>query len=526
MKKYAKLGFSFSPHLIILGFILLLAAWLRFRGILLGYFAFTFDPGRDLLVVRDLVVNHKITLIGPFSGLSGVFYGPWWYWILALPFFVSGGDPTGIAIFVALANLFVPLGLYLLGKKMGSPRAGLLGAMTGTLSPVLIGYSSQIWNPNLVPPLTMAAVLLLYKLQSLPGKNKTISNALLIWLGLGIVMGLTVNFQISFGMAFLFSLVPWFIYMFVTRQHARLGLLCFCGGIILMFLPLVAFDLRHNFLETKSILAYLHDRPVRSYNYNALPLTDKAANRWGNMQRLLTETFGQNILALVATGVVTLGLFFSLRQKNKDNESNEKNLAKEFLPWLIVSVVFIFIFFMLYSDTVWDYYLAGLPVIYLSLVTTSFVLILGRMEQVMQRLVFVASLVVVIVFLFPFNRIPDWLGWDKNPWLGDASVFRNQLAIVDYIYQDAGDSELNTMVYTPPIYDYHYQYLFLWYGQKKYGRVPGHERQGNLYLIMEPENNKPWLWEGWIKTVVKDPGHMASRKEFPGGVVVEKRVID
>lgn len=504
----------FYPLKLIFLAVLLLAVYVRLRGILLGYFAFTFDPGRDLLAIKQLVVDHKLSLIGPFSGLSGVFYGSWWYWILALPFVLGRGDPRAIAAFIALANLFVPVGLFILGQRVGSLLAGLAIAILASFSPLLIGYSTQIWNPNLVPPLVMLVILLLY------GVNKGRTRPSLVWLVLGILLGLTINLQISFGLAWTFSLLPFFLYLLWRRRMKTLQLLVVLIGFVFTFFPLLFFDLRHNFLESRAIASYLTTRPIRSHNYDAFPLQTKFNDRLRLFHMVLSETLGGKEKANIFLGIfLTLFLWqvFGQRQKSEP--------IKEITIWLGISIVFMFLFFMWYPDTVWNYYLVGLPVVILSIMVLIFARFTQQVRVFQRQDIQIVVATILWVIIFPWYSLPEWMGFRKS-WEGDGSVFRNQLAILDYIYQDVGASQpFNVLVYTPPIYDWHYQYLFWWYGQKTYGRLPGSERSGNLYLIMEPNRDAPWLWEGWIKTVVLDPGKVVSRKEFPGGVVVEKRVI-
>src|SRR3989338_2214356 len=85
--------------------ILLIGSWLRFSGILSNSFAFTYDVGRDMLAVRNIIVDHKFSLIGPTTGVEGIFYGPWWYLILSIPFFLFSGNPQGIAFFMGLIGV-------------------------------------------------------------------------------------------------------------------------------------------------------------------------------------------------------------------------------------------------------------------------------------------------------------------------------------------------------------------------------------------------------------------------------------
>ena len=175
---------------LILSFIVVVGFFLRSSGIFSNSFAFTYDVGRDLLAVRDLVVNHKISLIGATTGKEGIFYGPVWYWILAFPFIISSGNPQMIALFMAFCGiLVVPIG-YFLGEKIHGKFLGLTLAAFFSFSPVMIGVSSQIWNPNLIPLFVIILLSLLIQ-ESLRSKKT--------FFVIGLLLGVILELEIVFG---------------------------------------------------------------------------------------------------------------------------------------------------------------------------------------------------------------------------------------------------------------------------------------------------------------------------------------
>src|SRR3989344_8851573 len=71
-------------------------------GDLLGFY---YDQGRDAQVIWDLWHNHKFFLIGPTTGIEGIFRGPWYYWLIGVPYLLGRGDPIWPAIFLGLTTL-------------------------------------------------------------------------------------------------------------------------------------------------------------------------------------------------------------------------------------------------------------------------------------------------------------------------------------------------------------------------------------------------------------------------------------
>src|SRR6266496_3083638 len=72
------------------------------------------EQGIDFTVVRDLVINHKITLIGSKTYVSGIFHGPVYYYILSIPFLLSSGDPYFSLIFLITFNCLSVIFIYFL----------------------------------------------------------------------------------------------------------------------------------------------------------------------------------------------------------------------------------------------------------------------------------------------------------------------------------------------------------------------------------------------------------------------------
>ena len=73
---------------IFLAVAVILGSYLRFQGVFTNSFAFTYDVGRDMLALWDITHFVDLPFIGPTTGLPGLFYGPWWYWLLS-PFSLS-----------------------------------------------------------------------------------------------------------------------------------------------------------------------------------------------------------------------------------------------------------------------------------------------------------------------------------------------------------------------------------------------------------------------------------------------------
>ena len=79
MKFLAKLKSSFSFPIFA---VILLAAALRFYRIR-EYLTFLGDEGRDVLVVKRMLLDGKFTLLGPITSVGSIYMGPVYYYLTA-----------------------------------------------------------------------------------------------------------------------------------------------------------------------------------------------------------------------------------------------------------------------------------------------------------------------------------------------------------------------------------------------------------------------------------------------------------
>ncbi len=156
------------------------------QSVILGGFPFWFDPARDLLLALDNL--KKVTLIGPPTGIPGLFYGPYWIWLLSLPLLISR-DPRFVVLVVQTLPYLVifPLLLWQF-RRLFTPMTVVALWLLFILA--FNKYATFLWNPHLAP-------LLFLFLTFLAIGKKTLVTALLM----GLVSGLILNFHFSFGVA-------------------------------------------------------------------------------------------------------------------------------------------------------------------------------------------------------------------------------------------------------------------------------------------------------------------------------------
>lgn len=481
--------------------ILLIGFYLRIGGVFTNSFAYTYDVGRDMLQVSQIVATHKIPLIGQTTGLGGLFYGPWWYYILTPAFIASSGNPQGVAFFMVLVGLAAIVLAFILGRSVAGNRMGLLFATFSAFSPVMVGLSSQIWNPNIAP---LFIFLTLLGLTLIKKKSKVSLWHFLV----GFFLALLLDTEIVFGVLYIISFVVVYLYIQKKIPVIKNILLLFLGFFIILS-PRIFFELRHNFVMIHTLLA---PNGVREAIFSTSSIFSAFPDRVSVIFNQYSDTVANGNKPVSSALLLTTIFALIVARKSKN-----KFLFKYFVSSFIVIFVFL-VGTTFFSRAIWGHYLVGLPVFYLlSLVCAAEVFSTRGKQKI------IAAILVIVASFFMINPSALIQGIRNPLWEGNAAVYRNQTAVIDYIYKDANDRDFNYIAYTPVVYDYTYQYLFLWYGKKYYGYTPTAHNSKLLYIILEPDPGFEGRIADWLK-IRKNDGKVIKEQIVKGGIRVQTRI--
>jgi len=294
-------------NLVILLIIVLLSVFLRFKN-LSGLQHFTYDQARDALFIKRIIVDHKLRLIGTQSSIPGLYTPPMYYYLMTPFLFVFNLNPVGIDYATAFFGMLTVVLLYYLLTKLTEDRllALSLTSLYG-FQPSIIYQSRYAWNPNTVPFFVMLAMVSLLKI--LKGTKGFRYYGLLFF-----CLGLIINLHYS-GVVFFVSIL--FLLLFFFK---RLNKKYFFGGIAIFCLelfPLILFDLRHNFVNTKGIINYFLYNPR-----NDLPAPPFFVGVFDKYKFLLNLVFPINFnstIGLIFLSVFTL-FFISWLFKSKNEK--------------------------------------------------------------------------------------------------------------------------------------------------------------------------------------------------------------
>jgi len=319
--------------------ILLLGAFLRLY-LIRDYLTFLGDEGRDVLVIKNIIVDHKFTLLGPTASVGGFFLGPIYYYFMIPFLWLFRFDPVGPAIMVALFNIAAIFLVYRVGKDFFDAKAGLIAALFYSVSPVVITYSRSSWNPNLVPFFTL---LIIYLSRYIVVNNKW--NKLFL---LGLLFG--ISFQLHYLVSFLAIAIALYILYFGRLSKTKyyfLGIL----GFIIGLSPFLLFEVRHGFPNTISLFNFIfHGKEVGIAQSNLFFNISDVSLRLFN--RLVA--YNNAYLGIFLLVFSVFFLFFCFYKHRSD-----QNVIKTHLLLIIWGVVGI-ILFGFYKKAIYDYYLGFL----------------------------------------------------------------------------------------------------------------------------------------------------------------------
>jgi len=337
----ARIKKQLNTHLT-LYLILFLAAFLRLYRIA-DYMTFLGDEGRDVLVVKRMLVDHKFTLLGPTASVGGFFLGPIYYYFIAPFLWLFRFNPVGPAVMVALVGVATVFLVYQFCREFLDEKTGLLAAFLYAVSTLIIKYSRSSWNPNVLP---FFSLLLIYSLAKAIFQNQK----KYFWL-VGLCFGIV--FQLHY-MAVL--LVPSFflIYLFLYQEKELLkdfSKLFF--GFLITFSPFFLFELRHNFPNCRSLFNFI----LKGKEVGLLSTQIDSEVIHNHFFALVSQLFRQTLaynhqgLGKVIILVVLIGLFLEFLKP----KITQKRLL--FFFFLLISSL---ILGKLYKRAIYDYYLAYL----------------------------------------------------------------------------------------------------------------------------------------------------------------------
>lgn len=485
-------NFKLQNLLVIL--ILGTASFFRFFKLkeLLGFW---YDQGRDALVIWDLIYNHKLTLIGPQMGFTGIFRGGWYYWLIA-PFYALGkGNPIYPSVFLVLTTIAAIYFIYVVGKRMEKPYAGILAAFIASVSMYIIGASRWLSDPT--PTLLISVLLILSLFKMLDSKKWAIPLSFFL-------SGMALQFSAATEIFYVPALI---LLLIIFRKKIKPDfktVIASIAAFIVPFSPQILFEIRHPGVQTSALFNFLFHEKTFTYAFweiikTRIPfdLNMIASKFWINGGMF----FGPFLL---------LFIFLLIKNWKKLWISGQFKIVFT----LAVAPLIGTMFFVSNLGGVYEYYFTGYYLIWILLF--SYVYIFSWKSILVK----IALPIFIFCVLF-FNLkvyIKDYItNSDKT----GVVTLSQEISAIDWIYKNTNNRDFNVDVYVPPVIPYAYDYLFRWLGTNRYSRFPQENQVALLYTLYEADTSHPERLQVWLAR--QEGIGIVLKEENFGSITVQER---
>lgn len=460
---------------------------------LLGFY---YDQGRDGLVIWNFWTNGKLFLVGPTTGIAGLFRGPWYYFLIAPFYLIGGGNPVVPAVFLSTTSVVAILLLVRLAKDAGGIWAAMIAGVVASMSYYLVLASRWLSNPT---PMLLISMVFVTSLVSVYRKKNS-------WWW--VVVAASFAMAMQFGSATEIFYIPVIAIVAIKRRTQLLKnkkiLLLSAVVVVITFAPQFLFGLRHEGLLFDTMRKFLfEDKSFR------LSFTDMLSVRLP----LYLDVFGNKILPgdqqLRIAGLAFV-LFMVITRAKQLFASDVVRLS--FV--LFLSPLVGMLFFQGNFGNVYDYYFTGYYLVFVLL----FAHVLAQLTKTKIGQVIVLG---VMVFFLSKNLpiIGNYLSLSiDNP---SSIVLANQKRSLDWIYSHANGEAFSVEVYVPPVIPYSYDYLFTWIGTRQYGYTPAKSQTQIIYTLFEADPPHPERLSAWLAQ--QDMNSTVVTQASFGGIGVQQR---
>lgn len=391
---------------------------------------FLYSHDQDLAgwIIKDIVVNRHFRLIGQETSTQGIFIGPLFYYLL-IPFYVLFNmDPIGGVVMAAVLGLFSIFSVYFVFNSVFGRKSAIIASFIYAVSFYTIFNDREV-----VPTMPVIAwtVWFFYCLDLiLKGSQKR------GYLILGILVGLI--WHINFALVLLLPLIP----LVVVLSKKGIDKKALGTGFIALFitsLPLIIFELRHGFVQTKALYVSLttpqhaiisgYEKLIRVVHLSSKNVSGLV---WGDLSWIRYEA--------LAAFLILVFVFLAVRKVIDKNQTILMSV------WLLIYVSF----FSIYSKTVSEYYLNGMIVIWITILTLGISYLLSKKSSKKYGAILLAIFALINInrfFSISINR----------------SGYLERKAIVNEIERDAQEKGfpcVSVSYITKPGYDLGYRYFY------------------------------------------------------------------
>jgi len=448
------------------------------------------DIARDFLLLEETVQKRIPPLIGAHSGISGIYHGPLWIDINLPAFILGGGNPATVGLFWVFLYAIALIFVFYTAKKMFNLEIALFS--TALYAMISVQEINNLSNPYGALMLFPLFFYFFYR-YIMNGKFTTLLLAIFI-------LGLIIQFQMAFGIPILILAFLYLIVFLVKKRR-----LIHLSSLFMIFITQstsIFFELRHNFLQTRSLISYLNsqDRNFLS-RINPNSILNQIIKSY--TEGLIFFTKNNLFLNLIFLISLIISLIYILRKKNLPNKLAYKLFIYFYLGyWFLI---------MFYHGQVWIYYhWAFIPVL---------IILFCSSYQIINKKIFILlfSLFISILLIQQINRFVErnnYMGVSQASW----QFFKSS---VDKVFKDAR-SDFGYYVVCDDQLGYQGKYAFH-YMQKFYqNKAFAYQKKDPTYVYIVTSSDPGFNPGNFVKQRIKIASDPVKIMKFKNGIQINK----
>lgn len=427
--------------LIVIAFLMLI---LRFYN-LYDHATYLGDQGRDAIIIKRILTLEHFPAIGAPTSIGMVYLGPFYYYFMAPWLLLFNFNPFGLAFGVAFLSVILGLLATFIIYRHFNKLTAFFFLFFLTFSSSNISLSRFSWNPNLLPIFTFFTVYCFYRLLIDKKSPKIVKNYFY-----SILFGaiFSFSFQLHYLAALLFpTFIFVFIYQLIKTKKITLyfpRLLVSITSFLLFSLPLLIFDLRHNFLNTNNFIKLFSQDTISNNSSFLDKLIETTNSLWAN--------FGQFSLSGLY-GLILFGLVLLLAIKFIKKENNLLYLIN------LTNLFFYTIGFSLVNSGRFEHYYT--PVYY------SLFIVLSVVFAIRYQNCKVCRSIIILIFLF-------YLGFNllkfKVIFTQGSKQIKHSQKVANHLSQLIGSKPYNIATWPVQLSEDNYLYFLELWGKKPANR--------------------------------------------------------
>lgn len=390
-------------------------------------FFYAHDGDLASWIVKDIVVDHHLRLIGQQTSSPGIFIGPYFYYSLIPFYLLTGMDPIGGLAVPVIIGVSAIISIYWIFKRIFNPIAAGFGSMIYASS-FLISQTEREMVPT--TPVMLWSVWFLYFIHRLFNGDKKS----LLWLA--VLFSLV--WSLNLALILVFPLVI-FAIIIHRRKYMVSDFVKPLSIIFVLSVPLWLFEIKHNFIQTRALADTLISSGVQKTDY-----IGKISHVVQYLAKNSSGIFWDNPYSWslwIIPGLLIFGLVILLLKKR---------LPAFYFPVFLIWITFNIIFFTFQSLNLSEYYLNNVNILWVVMAAVILERLWVNKITKILPIIIISLLVSYNMYIFFTSNI-NHFGYNEKK------------ALVSYITSDAKEHNypcVSVSYITSPGYNLGYRYFF------------------------------------------------------------------